>query len=58
MSVEGETWKRIGEILIELEWYDKATSGRFRQSMDREALDIVTRIERKMKRELAKIKPK
>ena len=40
---------RIEAILAEIEQLDAATNGQFRQADDREALDIVSRIERKLR---------
>jgi hypothetical protein len=56
--MSAEKWKRIEELAAEIEKLDAATRGQFRQADDREAIDILNRIERKMKRELAKNKPK
>jgi hypothetical protein len=45
-----DTWKRLDAIVADIEWLDKATGGAYRQAEDLEALRIVTRIERKLRR--------
>lgn len=40
---------RIERLLAEIEEFDAATKGLFRQASDREAYDIASRIERKMR---------
>ncbi len=40
-------------IVADIERLDRETKGQFRQASDREALDIVSRIERKLSRRLA-----
>jgi hypothetical protein len=56
--MSAEKWKRIEELAAEIEKLDVSTRGQFRQADDHEAVQILQRIERKMKRELAKNKPK
>jgi hypothetical protein len=46
----------IETILAEIERLDADTGGQFRQSSDREALNIAARIERKMRRKVVKNK--
>jgi hypothetical protein len=45
-----DTWKRLDAIVAEIEWLDKATNGAYRQASDREALDVVRPIEKKLQR--------
>ena len=42
----------IEAIVTDLEKLDAETNGQFRQASDREAYDIVARIERKMRRKI------
>ena len=43
----------IEAILTEIERLDRESKGRFRQASDREAYDIVCRIERKVNQQVA-----
>jgi hypothetical protein len=49
------TWKKLAEIetiITDLERLDRESKGQYRQAEDREAHDIVARIERRMKAKL------
>lgn len=48
MTDAEKTLARIEQIVADIESVDRSTGGKFRQAEDREAFDIIARIQRKM----------